>query len=153
MWSIALLSGSATAFLMTPSPSRPAARLAVPRMMAADLQTWLETSAGVSPKFIGKVMDVCDEEMIGSVENLAVLNEAGMLDTVFKPVIASAIQQALTGTVAIRARHSALASPTPRCTSPSHGVRAGSSLLARRWLMTRRMPSSIDPMLKPKLKT
>lgn len=91
---------SAAAFLAPASAPRPAttSRTAVGGLrMSADLATWLENSAGVAPKFIGAVMDTCEDEMIGSVSNLALLNEAGMLEKVFKPVIAASIKTALDG--------------------------------------------------------
>jgi len=69
--------------------SRPALMMAVP------LRSWLETEAGVSAQFLDKVVATCDEEMIGSVENLRTLGEAGMLISIFKPVIAASIESAL----------------------------------------------------------
>ena len=65
------------------------------RMMADELQTWFETKTGIAPKFMGPIMQTCDSEMIGSVQNLALLNEAGMLETIFKPVVAASIKAAL----------------------------------------------------------
>ena len=99
---------------------RTAGRSAVqPRMQATktglDLATWLVDSAGVSPKFIDDVMATCDEQMLGSVENLATLQKAGMLGSIFKPVIAASIEQALGGGSApapVAAVNGATARPT-----------------------------------------
>jgi ferredoxin len=66
-------------------------------MTAAPLRAWLQAEAGVSAQFLDKVMATCEEEMIGSVDNLRTLGEAGMLGEVFKPVIAASIEAALQG--------------------------------------------------------
>ena len=62
-----------------------------------DLSTWLVERAGVSPKFLGAVLATCDEQMIGTVDNLAMLQSGGQLGSVFKPVIAASIESALSG--------------------------------------------------------
>ena len=76
-------------------------RLGAPRRdpvrMSADLSGWLQKEAGISAKFVGAVLDTCEDEMIGSVENLKTLDGAGMLDTIFKPVVAASIRAALGG--------------------------------------------------------
>lgn len=64
-------------------------------MAAAPLRAWLQAEAGVGAQFLDKVMLTCEEEMIGSVDNLRTLGEAGMLVDVFKPVIAASIEAAL----------------------------------------------------------
>lgn len=40
-----------------------APRRAVAVRMEMPLETWLESKAGVSPKFIGKVIETCEEEV------------------------------------------------------------------------------------------
>ena len=68
------------------------------RMMSSEpLEAWLASKAGVSAKFVPSVLATCDEQMVGSVENLRTLQEAGLLATVFKPVIAASIERALAG--------------------------------------------------------
>ena len=62
-----------------------------------DLSTWLVERAGVSPKFLDAVLATCDEQMIGTVDNLAMLQSGGQLGSVFKPVIAASIERALSG--------------------------------------------------------
>ena len=52
------------------------------------------TGAGVAPKFIDRVLDVCDEEMIGDVEGLYVAANAGVLDKIFKTTVALGISKA-----------------------------------------------------------
>ena len=70
-----------------------------PRMAATtdELSTWLVERAGVSPKFLGAVLATCDEQMIGTVDNLQMLQSGGQLGSVFKPVIAASIESALSG--------------------------------------------------------
>ena len=46
---------------------------------------------------VAQVIETCDDQMIGSVANLAMLQEAGMLGSIFKPVIAASIEKALSG--------------------------------------------------------
>ena len=60
-----------------------------------DLRTFLTARAQVSPAYVDKVLEICDEEMIGSVDNLQTAAELGMLATLFKPVVAMGIQSAL----------------------------------------------------------
>ena len=62
---------------------------------APPLRSWLADRAGVAPKFLDAVEKVCDDEMIGSVDNLATLRDAGLLGSTFKPVIAASIEAAL----------------------------------------------------------
>ena len=62
-----------------------------------DLSTWLVERAGVSPKFLDAVLATCDEQMIGTVDNLSMLQSGGQLGSVFKPVIAASIERALSG--------------------------------------------------------
>lgn len=69
--------------------------------MSADLSGWLQKEAGISDKFVGAVLETCDNEMIGSVENLKTLDGAGMLDIIFKPVVAASIKAALGGAAAV----------------------------------------------------
>jgi ferredoxin len=64
-------------------------------IVASDLQSFLTDKAGISPKFVPQVMATCEEEMVGSVANLETLEAAGMLDSVFKPVIVASIRSAL----------------------------------------------------------
>jgi len=86
-----------------------------------DLATWLESSAGVSPKFLGSVLSVCDEEMIGSVDNLRTLSQANLMATIFKPVIAASIEAALAGTAG---------SPTPAASTLAEPAAELASTLA-----------------------
>ena len=51
--------------------------------------------AHVSPAYADKVLEICDEQMIGTVDNLQTAAELGMLATLFKPVVAMGIQSAL----------------------------------------------------------
>ena len=60
-----------------------------------DLRTFLTQRAGVSPAYVDKVLELCDEQMIGSVHNLQTASELGMLAGLFKPVVAMGIQSAL----------------------------------------------------------
>jgi len=64
-------------------------------MQAGDLRTFLQTKAGVSEKFLDSVIALCDDEMIGSEENLKVAMEAGLLPQLFKPVVRLGIEKAL----------------------------------------------------------
>ena len=41
------------------------------------------------------MIEICDEQMIGTVDNLRTAAELGMLATLFKPVVAMGIQSAL----------------------------------------------------------
>jgi len=59
------------------------------------LRSFLLDEAGVAPKFIDKVLTVCDEEMIGDISGLRILAEAGLTGTLFKPVVALGIEKAL----------------------------------------------------------
>ena len=70
-------------------------RAAVFCSAAPPLRSWLADRAGVAPKFLDAVEKVCDDEMIGSVDNLATLRDAGLLSSTFKPVIAASIEAAL----------------------------------------------------------
>eukprot|EP00316_Scyphosphaera_apsteinii_P012107 CAMPEP_0119308538 /NCGR_PEP_ID=MMETSP1333-20130426/11524_1 /TAXON_ID=418940 /ORGANISM="Scyphosphaera apsteinii, Strain RCC1455" /LENGTH=410 /DNA_ID=CAMNT_0007312335 /DNA_START=26 /DNA_END=1255 /DNA_ORIENTATION=- len=90
------------------------ARAAVHNAVATDdLAMWLKSSAGVSDKFMPKVLAVCEEEMVGSVENLMMLKEAGLLSQVFKPVIAAGIETALLdgGSAVVAASSASASSP------------------------------------------
>ena len=51
---------------------------------------------GVAPKFIDKVLSVCDDEMIGNVAGLRILAESdeGIIGKLFKPVVALGIEKA-----------------------------------------------------------
>ena len=60
-----------------------------------DLRTFLTERARVSANYVDKVLEVCDEQMIGSVHNLQTASELGMLTGLFKPVVAIGIQSAL----------------------------------------------------------
>ena len=94
---LALLLPCSAAFVARPTAPSVASRRALSPAMSAELETFLSSKAGIATKFMEKVMATCDEEMIGSVANLETLNEAGMLDKVFKPVIAASIAGALGG--------------------------------------------------------
>ena len=60
----------------------------------------------------------------------------------------------LTGTVAMSARHSVLDRPSPKSSSAGHFERVGGLMRSlRRWLITSKIASSIEPTLKPKLNT
>ena len=59
------------------------------------LATWLVQRAGVGPKYLDAVMATCDDQMIDSVKNLATLQRAGLLGSMFKPVVAASIEEAL----------------------------------------------------------
>ena len=93
---------AATGYALQGPLPRSAGRSAVVRMTSGggDLESWLLNEAGVSPKFIGQVLSTCEEEMIGSVANMQTLSNAGMLTSLFKPVIAASIEGALSGAVA-----------------------------------------------------
>jgi len=62
-----------------------------------DLATWLAQRARVGPKFIDAVMAACEEQMISSVDNLATLQESGLLGSCFKPMVAACIEKGLGG--------------------------------------------------------
>ena len=64
-------------------------------MSEQPLRGFLSEKAGVSPKFLERVLAICDEEMIGDVSQLEVARDAGLLPTFFKPVIALGIEAAL----------------------------------------------------------
>ena len=84
---------------------------------APPLRSWLADRAGVAPKFLDAVEKVCDDEMIGSVDNLATLRDAGLLGSTFKPVIAASIEAALGAGPRVDARAGACllyTSPSPR---------------------------------------
>jgi ferredoxin--NADP+ reductase len=77
----------------------------MPAAMAdPDLRTFLSTSAGVSTKFLDRIIDRCDEEMIGDVQGLRIASNAGLLPGMFKPVIAIGIQNALSVDVSAAAK-------------------------------------------------
>ena len=59
------------------------------------LATWLVQRAGVGPKYLDAVMATCDDQMIDSVKNLATLQRAGLLGSMFKLVVAASIEEAL----------------------------------------------------------
>jgi hypothetical protein len=100
-------------FLMMVSASAyaPAAALAGARLLSApssrtavvasaslkdiSLEAFLTERANVHPKFLDKILSVCEDEMIGSVANLQIASDAGMLPDLFKPVVALSIQDAL----------------------------------------------------------
>jgi len=92
-----------------------------------DLQSWMMAYACVPPKYIDAVMAACDEQMICAVEGLATLQERGMLDSVFKPVIAAGIERALgSGTPSRGVSHlSSAASLVPSSDAPGNGGRPG----------------------------
>jgi hypothetical protein len=114
MAAFSMLVAAAAAFSTTPLANRGAAvspRRAVDTRMEASFDQWLETEAGVSAKFLPQVLSVCEEEMIGSVANLRTLADAGVLGTVFKPVIAAGIESALGGGAAAGGTAVATAAP------------------------------------------
>ena len=90
-----------------PGVPAPAARAVdLPRRTAAlvmqeSLEAWLGSKGGISPKFLPAVLATCEDEMIGSVSNLETLAAAGMLGSVFKPVVAASIEAALGGQSAV----------------------------------------------------
>ena len=55
-----------------------------------DLRTFLTQRAGVSPAYVDKVLELCDEQMIGSVHNLQTASELGMLATIVIIVVGAA---------------------------------------------------------------
>ena len=59
-----------------------AARSVAPRMAVDPLRTFLQQEAGVSAKFIDRVVDICDAEMIGDTKQLQMAMEAGLLPKV-----------------------------------------------------------------------
>ena len=61
---------------------------------AIQLRLFLER-AGVHAKFMDRVLATCDEEMIGDVNALQIAAEYGLLDSIFKPVIARGIEREL----------------------------------------------------------
>lgn len=66
-----------------------------------DLRTFLIDSAQVSEKFVDMVLAKCDDEMVGDVEQLSMLHEAGLLRDMFKPVVYLGIERALSGSPAV----------------------------------------------------
>jgi hypothetical protein len=87
----ALLHGGALLSPRNPPPSRAGAVCA----SADELRTFLADRAGVAPQYLEKVLEQCDAEMIGSVGNLAVARDVGLLPKLFKPVVAIGIERAL----------------------------------------------------------
>jgi len=82
------------------------------------------TGAGVAAKFVDKVLSKCDEEMIGDVQGLRIASEEGILDSLFKPVIALGIERALASpanvAVAATAVRALIAAPGEPVAVPSH---------------------------------
>lgn len=74
-----------------------ASRMGRVRMAGAGvgLEDWLQSRALVSEKFLDKVMTICHEEMIGTVDDIASMSTAGLLTKVFKPVVVVGIEAAL----------------------------------------------------------
>ena len=76
-------------YALAPTLLTPPARLAVSRPAvrmvanADDLSAFLVDKANISPKFLPEVLKACDEEMIGSIDNLATLQKHGMLTSVW----------------------------------------------------------------------
>jgi len=70
-------------------------RACAPQMSTDSLSAFLTQRAGVSPKFVGRVLEICDDEMIDDVEQLKVARDAGLLSQIFKPVVAIGIEAAL----------------------------------------------------------
>ena len=87
----ALLHGGALLSPRNPPPSRAGAVCA----SADELRSFLADRAGVAPQYLEKVLEQCDAEMIGSVGNLAVARDVGLLPKLFKPVVALGIERAL----------------------------------------------------------
>merc|ERR1719399_2018459 len=82
----------------TPSPAVHAATHAAGIRSASrlrmDLTPFLE-KAGVSPKFVAKVVKILDAEMIGDEDGLRTANELGLLRKLLKPAVAVSIERAL----------------------------------------------------------
>ena len=81
-----------------------------------------QLSSVLTPRSLSfQVLTTCDDEMIGSVANLQTLAEAGLLQSVFKPVIAESIVNALStngATSNVEVNVVTSAAPTP--TAASH---------------------------------
>ena len=75
---LSLLVGLA-AYAPTAPLSCAAARSRAPRMAADPLRTFLQNEAGVAPKFLDRVINICDKEMIGNPEQLQIALDAGLL--------------------------------------------------------------------------
>ena len=65
------------------------------RMQEDELRAFLLKRADVSEKFVDKVIELCDEEMIGSPKQLQIAKDAGMLPRMFKDVVRLGIEKAL----------------------------------------------------------
>ena len=77
------------------TPNVDLAAAAIAEKLADPLREWLVQSAGVSPSFVDRVIEICDEEMIGNVENMRVASRLGLVQKLFKPVVAMGIETAL----------------------------------------------------------
>ena len=72
----------------------------------------------MSPKFIDAVMATCEEQMLDSVEDLANLEEAGKLDSVFKPGIVERIKKALSSPLGASSKRASRAHAVPLPLAP-----------------------------------
>ena len=77
------------------APRNPPSRAGAVCASADELRSFLADRAGVAPQYLEKVLEQCDAEMIGSVGNLAVARDVGLLPKLFKPVVALGIERAL----------------------------------------------------------
>mmetsp|Transcript_0 Transcript_0/g.1 ORF Transcript_0/g.1 Transcript_0/m.1 type:complete len:294 (+) Transcript_0:85-966(+) len=59
-----------------------------------NLKEWI-ISTGICERHADRVLQICDQEMIGSVRNLETARAAGLLPTLFKPLVAISIEKAL----------------------------------------------------------
>ena len=113
---LALLHGGSALLVPVPAACR---RASSPRMAADELEGWFVNAAGIAPRFMDRIMATCDDELIGSVENLMMLHEADMLEKVgFKATAAATIARALdengaTATSAATVSASSTVDPVP----------------------------------------
>eukprot|EP00316_Scyphosphaera_apsteinii_P012683 CAMPEP_0119326474 /NCGR_PEP_ID=MMETSP1333-20130426/68510_1 /TAXON_ID=418940 /ORGANISM="Scyphosphaera apsteinii, Strain RCC1455" /LENGTH=219 /DNA_ID=CAMNT_0007334793 /DNA_START=12 /DNA_END=671 /DNA_ORIENTATION=+ len=63
--------------------------------MTCALREWFLLKARIHPRFIDRVLAQCDDAWIGSVENLQTAQSYGLLNKIFKPVIAYSIEKVL----------------------------------------------------------
>ncbi|KAL3926865.1 MAG: hypothetical protein SGPRY_003100 [Prymnesium sp.] len=90
---MSLVAMASFAALLGGHPSSP--RAPQPRMAADSLRIFLQQRAGISARFVDRVLDICEQEMIDDVTQLRVAKDAGLLRQLFKPVVAIGIETAL----------------------------------------------------------
>jgi ferredoxin--NADP+ reductase len=92
-----MICGAAAGFAPTAimRPVAPFSRGTICRMQEDALRTFLLQQADVSEKFVDQVMEACDAEMIGGPQQLKLAADAGLLPSMFKPVVRLGIERAL----------------------------------------------------------